>query len=76
MIIIRSDTVGQVDMRLVSRPTNTAIGVDNYHFYATSNKGMMKYPIVRFFGTDGEIALDYYDRAVSEAKLIKEELSR
>ncbi len=76
MIIVRSDTIGQVDMRLVSRPTNTAIGVNNFHFYAVSNKGMLKYPVVRFFGTDSEIAIDCYDRAISEAQLIKEELSR
>lgn len=76
MIVVRSDTIGQVDMRLVSRPTNTCIGVNNFHFYAISNKGMLKYPVVRFFGTDSEVAIDCYERAVTEAYSIKEELSR
>lgn len=76
MIIVRSDTIGQVDMRLVSRQTNTCIGVYNYHFYAVGNKGAFKYPVVRFFGTDSEIAVESYERALTEANFIKEELSR
>ena len=76
MIVVRSDTVGHVDMRLVSRPTNTCIGVNNFHFYAGSNKGLLDCPVVRFFGTDSEIASDRYQRALNEAELIREELSR
>ena len=76
MIVVRSDTIGQVDMRLVSRPTNTCIGVNNFHFYAESNKGLLDCPVVRFFGTDSELAIDRYHRALGEANLIREELSR
>ena len=73
MIIIRSDTVGQVDMRLVSRPTNTCVGVNNFHFYA--NGSHFKHPLIRFFGTDSQCAQKFYDRTLDHAKAIKEELS-
>ena len=74
MNIVRLDAVGAVSLRLVSRPTNTAIGVDNFHFYATGKAGVWKIPQVRFFGTSRVAAERYYDQALNAAYNIAEEL--
>jgi len=75
MVIVRSDTVGKVDLRLVCRPTNTCIGVNNFHFYAAGNTGHFKHPVVRFFGTDSEIAVDWYELALGQARAIEGEFA-
>ena len=60
MKIVRSDTVGQVDMRLVCRPTNTCVGVNNYHIWV-SFKDMPTRSVVVFFGQSRDHAEDEYD---------------
>lgn len=71
MIIVRSDIIGQVDMRLVSRPTNTCAGVDNYFIFARPTEASW-FPTIRFVGTDEGFAHSRYDNALSTAKTIYE----
>jgi hypothetical protein len=67
MIIIRSDTVGSIDMRLVSRPTNTCVGIDNYWLIAKGAIGPFPAPLMRFVGTDEGWAHSRYNAAVDAA---------
>ena len=75
MNIIRYAQVGTVQMRLVRRPTNTTVGVDNFHFCVEGGRGLLNTPMVRFFGTDKDYALECYNRAVDHAKSIEEQFS-
>ena len=75
MIIIRSDTVGSVDMRLVSRPTNTCVGIDNYWLLADGLPGPISAPLMRFVGTDEGWAHCRYNSAVEEFHAIYEAIS-
>ena len=74
MIVVRHDTVGRADLKLLRRPTNTAAGVDNYNFYAVATDGALAIPVVRFFGTDGKAAEFHYNNAVLYAHQIAEAL--
>ncbi len=74
MIVVRHDCVGRADLKLITRPTNTCAGVDNWHFYAASNDGALSIPIIRFFGTDRMAAERCYETAVSHAHQISEAL--
>ncbi len=74
MIVVRHDTVGKAELKLLRRPTNTCVGVDNWHFYAASTDGPLSIPIVRFFGTDGQSAEFAYNQAVLYAHQISESL--
>jgi hypothetical protein len=68
MKIVRSDTVGTIDMRLVCRPTNTAIGVDNWHIYAKGRTDGWPASVVRFLGTDPWEANTRYGDALAAAQ--------
>lgn len=70
MKIVRSDTIGTIDMRLIRRPTNTCAGVDNWHLYANGATDEWKAPIVRFLGTNAFEAHLTYDQAKREAQAI------
>lgn len=74
MIVVRHDTVGRADLKLLRRPTNTAAGVDNYNFYAAATDGPLTIPVVRFFGTNGAAAEFAYNKAVLYAHQIAEAL--
>lgn len=74
MKIVRHDSVGNAELKLIKRPTNTCAWVDNWHFYAASNQGALAVPVVRFFGTDGEMAERAYNEAVLYAHRIAEAL--
>lgn len=74
MIVVRHDCVGNAEMKLIKRPTNTCAWVDNWHFYAASNQGALKVPVVRFFGTDATAAERAYNEAVLYAHRISEAL--
>lgn len=73
MIIVRHDCIGKAELKLIKRPTNTCAWVDNWHLYATSSADAPStIPVVRFFGTDGERAREFYDQAVKYAQAIPE----
>lgn len=75
MKIVRHDCIGNADLKLIKRPTNTCAWIENWHFYAASSSdGPLSVPIVRFFGTDGEMAEFMYNKAVLEAHKISEAL--
>lgn len=74
MNIVRYDQVGTVQIRLVRRPTNTAAGVDNFHFYAEGVPGSFPCSLVRFFGTDEGMAHERYNLALVEAEAIADQL--
>ena len=75
MNIIRSDTVGSVDMRLVSRSTNTCVGIDNYWLLAKGAVEPFPAPLMRFVGTDEGWAHCRYNSAVEEFHAIYEAIS-
>lgn len=70
MKIIRADTVGTIDMLLIKRPTNTAIGVNNYHIYANGSAGAFPAPVVRFLDTDPLVAQRRYNEALEAARSV------
>jgi hypothetical protein len=72
MKVIRYDQIGFVRIRLLSRPTNTCAGVDNFHIYAECLPGSPEAPVVRFLGTDAFEAHDRYDHAVMAAEMFME----
>jgi len=60
MKIVRHDHIGTVDVRLVRRPTNTAVGIDNWHLYVGCGSDMPS-SIVRHLGTDPDWAQERYN---------------
>ena len=74
MKVIRHDVVGNAELKLIRRPTNTAAWIDNWHFYAAARDGVLSVPIVRFFGTNAEAAELAYNKAVLYAHQISESL--
>ncbi len=74
MKVVRHDCVGNAELKLIKRPTNTCAWVDNWHFYAASNDGMLAVPVVRFFGTNQDEAELAYNNAVLYAHQIREML--
>lgn len=68
MNIVRYDTVGSIQMKLIRRPTNTAVGVDNFHIWAEGKTEGFPAPILRFIGTDEENAHYRYDLAKLSAQ--------
>ena len=72
MKVVRYDRVGTIQIRLLRRPTNTAVGVDNFHIWAAGLPGSPNPPVVRFLGTDEFVAHDLYDHAVLAAEGITE----
>lgn len=72
MDIVRYDQVGTVHIRLLRRPTNTTIGVDNFHISADGLPGSSSSLVVRFLGTDPYMAHERYDSAVLAAEAIVE----
>ena len=74
MNIVRQDSIGRAELKLVSRPTNTCAGVSNFHFVVASTESLLDAPVVRFFGTDPDVAEDAYNRAVLYAHQISNAL--
>jgi len=64
MKIVRYDQVGTVEIRLVRRPTNTTVGVDNFTLYAHGFPVSPEPFVMRHLGTDEECANEAYDRAL------------
>jgi hypothetical protein len=68
MIVVRTDVIGSIVMRLVYRPTNTAVGVDNFSIVVKSPD--LPTPVVRAVGTDALWADNRYERVLQETKQI------
>lgn len=71
MIIVRRDIAGSLAMRLVTRPTNTCAGVDNYFMVVKPTSTEQTWcPLVRFVGTDEGFAHRRYNTALEAAQEI------
>lgn len=74
MKVVCHDQIGRAELKLICRPTNTCAWVDNWHFYAQATDGPLAIPVVRFFGTNAEIAQRCYNDAVLYAHRISDAL--
>ena len=68
MRIVRTDVVGTVTIKLLKRPTNTCVGVNNFHLYAEGALEPIPAPVVRFLGTDPWEATCAYQNALEAAQ--------
>ena len=68
MRIVRTDVVGTVTIKLLKRPTNTCVGVNNFHLYAEGVSDTLGAPVVRFLGTDAWEATCTYKTALLAAQ--------